>query len=667
VIIPNPMTNTVLADCSVSLDGDIVIIRNDKIERRFDANRLAFLSTTDLTTGKVYDGNIPLCVPIIDMRCSVCHVSCGVEDNNGASDPFLFISLRYAMQLNEFTIRFEIFPGHPFVLTSMFLETPGGSYPTELEPGGNVMYTSFDRSQMLNGIAFGGKHRRMTRYTFYDASDVRSQPVRSQTFHLYDKGKHDEWGNLFHVKDLLCGEELLLVKNAPVCQSHLSRTVPDLRIDGDAFMLCGGGFDYRALPVGPVPVYATTVGVGKNLMRAYRDLMRAINRGAGSLFCMENTWGDRSCDKKLSDSFIRREIDAAAAVGVDIVQIDDGWSKGTVESKEGFDHHVWEGYYDASPDYWTVSKRKFPEGFDHLCRYAADKNVGLGLWFSPDSSHEMRHWEDDVETLCRFYDMGFTNFKLDGITLRTKHSEWRMYLLLEEMTRRTGGNAKLQLDVTAGQRFGFLYHRAYGTVFVENRYTDFGSYYPHETLRNIWCLSEVLPTRQFQFEFLNNRRNPDVYGDDPLAPATYGIDYLFAVTMMTNPLVWMELSELDPADAAVLARAVGAWRTIRDELYTADVTPIGAMPTGFGFTGFYADCGDTGYALLFGELTEDASHFFDIPALHSGTWTASVVDASGGADTAVKNGLRISCEQGGIHAAFPDARSYVLVKLTKSE
>ena len=40
---------------------------------------------------------------------------------------------------------------------------------------------------------------------------------------------------------------------------------------------------------------------------------------------------------------------------------------------------------------------------------------------------------------------------------------------------------------------GYLAAREYGTLFVENRYTDFGNYYPHRTLRNLWMLARYVP------------------------------------------------------------------------------------------------------------------------------------------------------------------------------
>ena len=63
------------------------------------------------------------------------------------------------------------------------------------------------------------------------------------------------------------------------------------------------------------------------------------------------------------------------------------------------------------------------------------------------------------------------------------------------------------LDITV-KLLGYLTHKEIGTLFVENRYTDWTNY-SHAVLKNLWTLSELFPTRKFQFELLNNRRNAD--------------------------------------------------------------------------------------------------------------------------------------------------------------
>lgn len=646
-----------LQDCFISTEGELLTVGNRRICRTFDIRKGAFGDVTDRLAGRVYPGCTPIENPVVDCQSAPYTLHCYVENNWGASEDFLTARVDYTQADATLSIRFSVFPELPFVQSQMTLTSPGGCFEPVIQKAEMRNEADFDRSQILDAVTFPGKHRKMTAYDLYDYSDFRSQPVRSSTFSLYHSGKNDEHGSLFHVENVLDGGELLLVKNAPVCQAHLAHITPDLRVDGMTLYLCGGGVDYRCLAPGELPLYGATIGVGKDLMRAHRDLMRAMNRGKGTLFAMENTWGDRSLDTKLCDTFIQKEIDVAAQIGIDFVQIDDGWSKGTVDTKAGFITHVWEGYYTTDPDYWTVSKKKFPNGLKPVCDYGRQKGVEVGLWFSPDSQDEFAHWREDVDTLYRFYqDCGLRYFKLDGIHLDTKPAERRMVAMLEELTRRSGNDIMLQMDVTAGKRLGFVYHREFGTLFVENRYTDSVSYYPHATLRNLWLLSKIVPTRQVQMEFLNNRRNRDKYGDDPLAPEHYSMDYLFAITAVSNPLAWMELSELDEADIPALQRAVGTWRAHRDALYRADISPIGQEPSGFGFTGFYADCGsEGGYVLLFRELTEEDTFHFAIPAL-TGTYDISLLD---GAEQG-----KLEQTDTGIRATFPESRSYLFARLT---
>ena len=116
-------------------------------------------------------------------------------------------------------------------------------------------------------------------------------------------------------------------------------------------------------------------------------------------FSMSNTWGDRNQDLAVCDAFVRKEIDTAAEIGVDIVQIDDGWQKGITINSARQKGGVWEGYYATDPDFWKPDPEKFPQGLKPVSAYAASKGVKLGLWFSPDSSRDFRNWKRDAVTL----------------------------------------------------------------------------------------------------------------------------------------------------------------------------------------------------------------------------------------------------------------------------
>ena len=102
-----------------------------------------------------------------------------------------------------------------------------------------------------------------------------------------------------------------------------------------------------------------------------------------------------------------------------------------------------------------------------------------------------------------YRDHGIRTFKIDGVQVPDKRAETNLRCMFDAVRAATDDQAVFNLDVTAGQRYGYHYFNEYGNVFVENRYTDWSNYYPHWTLRNVWMLSRYVPAQNLQVEFLN--------------------------------------------------------------------------------------------------------------------------------------------------------------------
>ena len=133
---------------------------------------------------------------------------------------------------------------------------------------------------------------------------------------------------------------------------------------------------------------------------------------------------------------------------------------------------------------------------------------------------------------------------------------------------------------------GYFREIEHGILFLENRYTDWGNYYPHRTLRNIWQLARWIPAQRFHVEFLNPSRNTDKYAGDPFAPNQYPISYLYAITMPGHPLAWMEVQHLLPQNIRALEEIANWHRDHHRFLLSADIQPIGEVPCGRSWTGF---------------------------------------------------------------------------------
>jgi hypothetical protein len=256
--------------------------------------------------------------------------------------------------------------------------------------------------------------------------------------------------------------------------------------------------------------------------------------------------------------------------------------------------------------FWHVHPDRFPRGLAPVVDKARQLGIQIGLWFQPSRDNSYENWQKDAGVLIDMYrTYGIRTFKIDGVDILDKRGETNFRAMLDAVMQATGYDTVFNLDITAGHRFGFHYFGEYGNLFLENRYTDMASYYPHWTLRNLWQLARYAPPQALQIEFLNKWRNVPKYGaDDPLAPAGVPFDYCFAVTMMAQPLAWFEASHL-PEEAYALAPLIATYRRHQERIHAGQIFPIGEEPAGVGWTGFQSILDDGhGYVLVFRELND---------------------------------------------------------------
>ena len=641
-------------DCYASLENGCLRIGNSLLERvwRVTGGTLRGGALTDKTCGcdAAQEAEGPWKLPFGNF--DACSLQAGSDDCGGLSEPYLSAALVMENDAAVQTLRFEIFPRTPFLMTRL-----------SVCPKKEVVPESLGREDILEQLCLPSVHCAVTAVELFDKSDYCDTLIRTSKDSPYPTRACGYRGDIFLLESQVGKTALLIAKYAPVAASHLLRPEKDLTVTRGTVTLRGSGVDYDALVPGEeTEFYGVTLGTGTagTLLRQYRRLLCLRRKGEGRLLAMANTWGDRNCEKSLCEAFMAAEFRTAQRIGADGVTMDDGWEKGAIRDPDKYMQHIWEGYHDAAADYWSVNETRFPRGLSPVVQEAERCGVWLGLWFSPDSSDDFAHWREDAALLTGLRDAyGIRYFKLDGIKVRSKKGDRNLTRLLDTLCR---AGCRLQLDTTGGldDRFGYQYKTQYGILFVENRYTDFGSYYPYRTLRNLWTLSHALPARSMQFEVLNPRRNRDRYGDDPFAPDRYDMDYLFASVMVANPLLWCELSRLEEPDAAALARILHIWKPCAEELYRSEVLPIGEEPCGRSLTGFAALCGETrGYLVLLREDTEREAASYRIPDLAGRTLDTQLLasNGQGGVDPAVS-------PDGTLTARFSRKNQYLFLRYT---
>lgn len=595
-----------------------------------------------------------------------------VDDRHGLSAPHL--SVTATLQGDGFVQRrcYMVYPDSPFL--SVRVEVRGLLQPAaaggrhrdsdgvEVSAGPAGMAL---RPDAIDLLPLPHAHLRAEAIALYDKTDSHDTLASVNQRLLYGRECWEADGNLLRIEDYVAGEGLLIVKEAPTHLSALHRATCDFVVDRARHVqVLGTGMAYGQAYEDFVYQYGVTIGVGScaGLLEAYKRHYRLVYRGDPRRhgLMMSNTWGDRNQDSAVCEGFILREIDVAAQLGLDIVQIDDGWQQGITANSKLAGGGVWEGYYAFDDDFWQVNAAKFPRGLAPVAGHARARGIALGLWFSPDSSNDFANWRRDAQTLLSLYRAyGIAYFKLDGVKIRSKLAERRYLDLLEQVWTGSGGKIGVNQDITAEDRLGYLYHKEHGTLFVENRYTDWGNYYPHNTLKNLWTVSRYFPSIKFQFELLNPTRNRAVYGDDPFAPGRYGMDYLFATVMVANPLFWMELTALPTAERAALGGILAVYRQHRAAMWGGMVMPMGQCPDGQSFTGFQVVTGASdGYLLIFREAAPEDCRVLPLPAPIDGdAWTPLYASAPGCA-------LRL--EGGSVCVTMPQQRSFLFARYGES-
>ena len=441
--------------------------------------------------------------------------------------------------------------------------------------------STFEKIEQASpAFPIGGKHISLTAIRLITNTDENDTLAEKRISLLYRNKTERLDGQIFIVTDHTRKQSRLFVVPAP------DRLMPSARIEAGVLKI----------DADTCPVYTTTcpISEAERTCRAwYREQYHPK-----TLHTMSNTWGDRNGRNRVCDEFIRLEIDSARELGLDAVQIDDGWQTGipTVFDDEG--NRIFEDRF------WEVKKEVFPNGLEPLATYATEQGVALGLWFAPHSRGAFEHYDRDLSILqAAWRTWNVRYFKLDMISLPTREHCEQMDRFLRDASML--GDVSVELDVTADKRLGYLAAAPYGTIFVENRYTAWGNYYPHRTLRNEWMLSRYIPTAKLQFELVNPSLCADKYStDDPYRPALYDADYLFATVMLSNPLFWMETQFLSAQSRVQLKRIIATWKHHREELTLADVSPIGEEPSGASLTGFLAETHEAYHLLLFREATE---------------------------------------------------------------
>ena len=659
--------------CYADFDGHVLRIGNERVERTWrlvDGLLYAesFISKANGRSWLSRPATVPSLYPAADWSGAVDEVTFAARDSTGGpiEAPSLAVDLTVRRGEAECVYRLKVFPGAAgislqLVTRGIQIEDPStGSFPAAPAPKG------IERSPAARELAEPIPD-------VIDVFDTRTLHARLVQVTLHDRTDHhdnlvfeDEWllqpaepivrlvGNVFVLEDRFTGDGLIFLKQCPLRHARPVKNPVDLEVAGESCRLFGHGLPAEG-GEGSVAVTLAYTGGRTGRVAAlqhYQRQLRPFVPGRDGLL-LSNTWGDRSKDARVSEAFVLREIEAAATLGVEVVQIDDGWQRGATANSV-VAGGVWTGFWDRDPHFWDPHPQRFPNGLAPVSDAARRHGVKLGLWYAPDSVNDFAHWRRDALQVLRLHrDHGVDHFKIDAVKMYTPLGQANLRRFYDTVLTESAGRVVFDHDVTAAVRPGYFGLNDVGPIFVENRYTDWHRYWPHLTLRNFWRLAQYVDPVRLRMEFLNNARNAEVYGDDPLAPGRYSPEYLFATVMFASPLAWFEVSNLPADHARRVAPLAATCKRHRDRIFGGTITPIGSPPDGMSWTGFASSSPDGrgGYLLVFRELNDRTDATFELPMFPLAKYR---VERLAGEGEAALNGGR-----GTVH--IPAAQQFVWV------
>ncbi|MFC2116414.1 alpha-galactosidase [Bacteroidota bacterium] len=642
-----------LNDCNIELKDDILSLGNSKFVMEFQWNGgdIKGHKITDLTASHSWElsetGNermwVPDSLPPIKADLKVFPVI-----NNEPYPDHLVGEI--TTQYGNFGIRrtFRLYPGVAALAMNLSLMKSSA-------------YIGDQQYQLDEVIALPGKQWKFNTVEFQDITDRNNNLVHkkeSLSFLIPQELR----GNVLIATDLISNHRLFTIKESPLGESQLLYPGFDFKVEWGEITIKNLGAFYQEMPNNQwIKCYGYVIGPGGETdietlfaIRDYMKNLRKYDTGRDEMIMM-NTWGDRGQDGKINESFVFEEIQAGEKLGISHFQLDDGWQQGLSKNSKSSTGNLWDRW---SRKDWKPHDTRFPSGLGPVLKSASEHNIEMGLWFHPSNADSYSFWKDDAEIILDFYNTwGIRTFKIDGMELQDKNADINMRRFFDTLTVSSKGNITFNVDATAGRRGGYFYLNEYGNIFLENRYTDWGKYYPHWTLRNLWMLSEYVPPERLQIEFLNNTRNPDMFDEtDPLRPSAIPFDYVFATTMAAQPLAWMESTRL-PEEAFQINPLIESYKKVMSGFHQGYIFPIGEIPDGRSWTGFQSISNDdSGYFLIYRENNDIGS--FVMKTYLSGGKQVRLEKILG-------SGESFECttsEKGEITFSLPESFSYVMFR-----
>ena len=303
---------------------------------------------------------------------------------------------------------------------------------------------------------------------------------------------------------------------------------------------------------------------------------------ARDMILLSNTWGaaNPNGDQFTSEEFVTKEIAAVGRLGIEVMQIDDGWQK----SGGGSDARQF--------------LPKYPNGWQDIKAAAAQAGVRMGLWVAIRNA-EMADLKQDLD------DLGSISWKADFEHLASRGDYEDRTAKYREVMKHAWGKTQFTLCPEYDDpRYGWYYAREYGSTYFQNIQEGLPihlTFVPYQVLRQHWLMAKYFPANKLQVMLQNPQRTRKDVSD----AGQHSHGYCFAMGLPFVPCFFQSGQFLDPAGQKELAALIQIYKRQREDMFTSTTFPIGDEPDNASWSGFQMVSTrqpGSGHLLLFREL-----------------------------------------------------------------
>lgn len=595
-----PKLDIQFENSSVFTKGDKLIVSTGRIERTYQLTSNGFVTTSlrNLTHKKEVlntDNSLDSDWEIGGKTPgNLISLSAKIDDDEKFTDTHILVEAEFEYPVNHLLVKYIVwvYPGADGLRTQLQLKALQGFDSTKEIFGTDITETVFFKEKPSNISAFG-----------YMQGVKTNMDVNILTENKIDeKTQTIDWANGL----IITGENegIILIKESNKSTSLKKKqdvATGSFHLNENKISMTGAGMfpknlkedNYLSCWANWVILYSGNEDEANLTLKKF-DRKRFPVHPERDIFMMANTWGTEDmrpeCLYAAREENVLKELESVADLGIDMLQIDDGWqTKEWLPAKNSAEHQR----KDVIGDYIL-----YPDGWQNVKAKAEKLEVKLGLWAA---------WTIPADKLIWNYDHGnFSAFKLDFANLNTIEKRDELMGKARELIKHSNYQTCVNWDVTeTPPRAGYFYGREYGNVYLENRKVTTAranvQYVPHKVLKDVWLVSKYVNLNKFQVTI----QNIDMAKDTTKTDAhKYNHPYVVGISLMSSPIFFQETQYYSQKAREQIRPLLEIYKKHRKEMYAGYVFPVGDEPDNKSWTGFqnYNPETNSGYLTIFREL-----------------------------------------------------------------